>query len=109
MYGVDRRTVTNWLNEDPACPSKQGKAGRAREFDTAAVARWYGDRAARKAVKEHESQRPASTINIADEEARKAKADADIAEMKRDQMRGELVPIAEFRRVVERLCGLLRA
>jgi phage terminase Nu1 subunit (DNA packaging protein) len=40
---------------------------------------------------------------------RKAAADADLAELKRDQMRGELVPVADYRREVERLCSMVRA
>lgn len=105
MYGVDRRTVTNWLQEEPPCPSKVGKRGVTRTYDTADVAKWHAERAARKAL----ANRPVVASDLALDEARKAKADADIAEMKRDQLRGKLTDNEVTLQVVDRAFHQVRS
>jgi phage terminase Nu1 subunit (DNA packaging protein) len=104
MYGVDRRTVTNWVNSDPPCPSFV--EGRERKFDTAAVAKWHTDRAVATAVAELERRRPADL-----EEARRRKlvAEAVLAEIAVREKEGELVPADVHQDVVGQMAERLRA
>src|SRR4051794_18347075 len=93
LYDIDRRTVTNWVNEEPPCPSTG--AGREREFDTAAVARWYADRAVRQAA----ASTPAlGEIVEATGRARKVRAEADLKELELAERRRQLIPSDEYQR-----------
>lgn len=86
IFGVDRRTVTNWVNEKPPCPSEMD--GNRRRFDTKAVTTWWAERAVRK---DRDSRVEAAPGSKEEEELRKLRAEADLAEMKRDRERGVLV------------------
>lgn len=65
--------------------------------------RWREQELARQVRDEGKS------ADLAVEQARKMKADADLAELKRDQMRGDLVPAGEVEQRQERLCAYVRA
>ncbi|MFN2327014.1 MAG: hypothetical protein ABR551_14210, partial [Gemmatimonadales bacterium] len=56
IYRVERRTITNWVNSDPPCPSHKDK--KRRVFDLAEVAEWYTDRKVREAVESAAKVRP---------------------------------------------------
>lgn len=47
--------------------------------------------------------------DVAAEQARKLRADADLAELKVREMRGELVPVSKVERDMERLCAMVRS
>jgi phage terminase Nu1 subunit (DNA packaging protein) len=104
LYGIDRRTVTNWLRMEPPCPSSV--EGRERRFDTAAVASWHAARAAAQAVADLERRRPADL-----EEARRRKlvAEAVLCEMDVRVRDAELIPRDVHERVVEEIGERLRA
>lgn len=100
LYDVDRRTVTNWLNEEPPCPSTG--AGKERAFSTAAVARWYADRAVRHAA----ATTPAlGEIVEATERARKVRAEADLKELELAERRRQLIPSDEYQRRLDDFVG----
>jgi phage terminase Nu1 subunit (DNA packaging protein) len=99
-YGVDARTVTNWINETPGCPHRM--ESRRRWFDSVEVAAWYADRAVRKAP-------PPKPLDLADAQKRRAAAEAEMAEMERDQMRGELVSADIAREEMGHIATTLRA
>src|SRR4051812_36961059 len=50
FYGCDPKTVTNWLNEKPACPSR--KVGGRRVFESVDVAEWHRARLTRQLRKD---------------------------------------------------------
>lgn len=104
FYGVDRRTVTNWINEDPPCPSRKRKGERV--FDTAQVAKWHSDRAARQAIAQHEKAKPP---DVDDAKARKLEAEAQLAEITVAEKRGELVPLDVVEQLVGEVCDRMRA
>lgn len=104
LYDVDRRTVTNWLNEEPPCPSTG--TGRERRFDTAAVARWHAERAVRQAA----ASTPAlGEIVEATERARKVRAEADLKELELAERRRQLIPADEYQRRLDDFIGGLAA
>ena len=100
-YGVDPRTVTNWINEDPPCPHVM--ENKRRKFDSVAVARWHAERAVRK------SEGDAAVIDLRQEQARKTRAEADQAELDLAKMRGELVDVSEFRSTLRQIATTLRS
>jgi phage terminase Nu1 subunit (DNA packaging protein) len=104
FYGVDPRTVTNWINSEPPCPS--WKEGRERKFDTAKVAEWYAAQAVAKAVANISREPP---TDLSDAERRKAIADAQLAEIRVAKEEGELIPKDIHESVVADLCDRLRA
>lgn len=107
IHGVDRKTVTNWLNEKPPCPSslKKGK----REFDTVDVGKWLAARAIEKAG----GAKQASTVTFNDARARKMDLDARLAEVELLKAEGQLIPIDMYERemsaVFERIKNVLTA
>lgn len=107
-YGVDRRTVTNWLNSDPPCPS--WKDGNARLFDGAKVAEWKEARAVADALSAISRKAPEG---LEEAELRKAVADALLAEIRVAKEEGSLIPLEVHERVVgemgDRLMGVLTA
>lgn len=100
-YKVQRRTVTNWLNEKPPCPSRL--EGGVRIFESEQVAAWREHRAVAKAAKANEP------LDFEKARARKMAADADIAEMEADRLRGELLPREQERQNAADLVGHIRA
>jgi hypothetical protein len=59
--------------------------------------------------KDKADARASTAPDIAAEQARKMKADADLSELKVQQMRGDLVPSIDVVREMDRLCAVLRA
>jgi phage terminase Nu1 subunit (DNA packaging protein) len=105
-YAVERRTVTNWVNADPPCPST--KQGVRRMFDTAAVARWREERAAARAEEAAIARLPGSD-EWERQRTRKMTADARLAELEVARAEGESVPRASHVREIESVCQYLRA
>jgi phage terminase Nu1 subunit (DNA packaging protein) len=105
IHGVDRKTVTNWLNEKPPCPSRIKK--RKREFDTVEVGRWLEARAVEKSG----GKKQASTATFNDARARKMDLDARLAELELLKAEGQLIPIDMYERemsaVLERVRGVI--
>lgn len=104
LYDVDPRTVTNWVNSDPPCPSE--KKGRERLFETAKVAAWRERRAAAEAIAEAQKQKP---TDEADAKLRKLMAEAILAEIAVREKEGELVPRDIVDDVAGQMADRLRA
>lgn len=104
LYGVDDRTITNWVNEDPACPSAKRK--RLRVFDTVAVAEWFAERRARQAVAKVQKQAP---TDEKDARRRKLMAEAILAEIAVREKEGELIPADVHEDVCGQLADRMRA
>jgi terminase small subunit / prophage DNA-packing protein len=104
FFGVEKRTVTNWINESPPCPS--WKDGTERLFDTVKVAAWREERAARKALAATESTRPA---DFEEARTRKMAAEAQLAEIEVAEKQGQVVPIAVLESEVAAIGSRLRA
>lgn len=103
LRGVDRKTVTNWLNETPPCPSTG--TGSARRVNLVDFADWWAERAVRQAA----AAAPREEADEARERARKMRADADLSELKVARAREELVDVTAVIRSHERLCAVVRA
>src|ERR1041385_9237793 len=86
-YGVDERTVTNWVNSKPPCPSR--KEGGRRYFDSVQVAAWREAKVKARAAGEE--------LDFEKAKARKMAADAELAEMEVARTRGEQVSVVAFR------------
>jgi len=98
-YGVEERTVTNWVNSKPPCPSR--KEGNRRFFDSVQVAAW------REAKIRHEAA--GEELDFEKARARKMSADAELAELELARVRGEQVPIDSFRETVSDIATRIRA
>lgn len=101
FYDVDRRTITNWVNSTPGCPS--WKEGSERFFDSVKVAAW------REAKARAESERDATPLDLEEARARKMTADAELAELELGRLRGELVPVDAVRTTMADLTSRVRA
>ena len=101
-YGVERRTVTNWVNSEPPCPS--AKEGRDRVFDSVAVARWHQERTALSALAELPGSREWDAART-----RKMVADAARLELQLAVDRGEMVPLSAVRETWRRGLTMIRA
>lgn len=84
ITGYSQQTVQNWLRAGLPYIGK-GANGKAYEIDTAAAIKWLIDRAT-LAV-------DGQSLDFDTDRARKVAADADVAEMERDTMRGQLVEV----------------
>lgn len=102
LAGVAPATVDTWLAAGlPA--ERQGNG--AWEINTAAAIAWLEQRA-RDSV---ERERPtADAETMAQAELRKAVADAGVAELKLQRLRGEMVPLEEYRKELRRVLGRVR-
>jgi phage terminase Nu1 subunit (DNA packaging protein) len=98
FYGVEKRTITNWVNSTPPCPS--WKDGTARKFDTRKVDEWRIARAVAEAMSNVSRTPPDS---IAEAELRKAIADAVLAEIKAAREEGDVIPKDVLEQVVGEL------
>jgi phage terminase Nu1 subunit (DNA packaging protein) len=100
VFDVDPDTIGNW--RDAGMPNRVTN-GRPR-FKLTECVLWR-----REQDKRDQKRKDTDSEGIDASLKRKAAADADLAEIKRDQMRGELVAVAEVRREMETLCRLVRA
>lgn len=98
LLGVKHPTVSSWVAA--GCPHR--KRGTRYEFVVSEVSDWRLDRAKRTA-------RDETAPDEAAERARKMRADADYAELRVAERRGELVAADEVERAHERLCGVVRS
>jgi phage terminase Nu1 subunit (DNA packaging protein) len=98
FFGVDRRTVSNWLNESPAIPS--WKDGKVRKFDSVAVTEWRDARVG-------ETRRIDSTLDEA--RIRKLTAEAALAELELAERERLVVSIDEMERLLSAPLYRLRA
>lgn len=97
IFGVDERTIRNWVAL--GCPQRMRSKRPA--YLLSEVVPW---RRQRDKV-ESATDKP----DLAAEQARKLRADADLAELKVQERRAELVPAANVERQMERLCATLRS
>lgn len=104
IYGVDRRTITNWLNEDPPCPSDTEK--RVRVFATQDVAKWHQERAVRDALARKAKAEP---VNMEDLRSRRELAQTRLAEIELAVKEGALISTDVHKDVVGEVCDRLRA
>jgi phage terminase Nu1 subunit (DNA packaging protein) len=100
-YGVRERTVTNWVNSDPPCPSILD--GSRRFFDSATVAAWKEQRAVDAAISR------ANPVDFEEAKGRKMAAEAELTELELARVRGESVPVALFAEKVRDLATKIRS
>jgi len=103
-YNVDRRTITKWLSSDPPCPSQLKH--KVREFDTAEVARWHAERAARNAIADRDRATPS---NITELRARRDLAQTRLLEIDLALRESELIPMEVHKEVFADACNRMRA
>jgi phage terminase Nu1 subunit (DNA packaging protein) len=97
-FGVDERTIRNWVAI--GCPQRMRSKRPAYVLSEVIAWRRRQDKTETSA-----GDKP----DLALEQARKLRADADLAELKVMERRRELVPSADVERQMERLCGILRS
>lgn len=107
-YGIDRRTLTNWINSDPPCPSAKNRKGE-RVFESGDVAVWKEERAQRQAREAWDKSQKNEPESMADAELRKAIADAEIAELKVMRLRGDVVTLETYRKELRRVLTRVRS
>lgn len=100
FYGVDPKTVTNWLNEKPACPSR--KVSGRRVFDSVAVAEWHRERLTRQIKK-------AEPANLDTLRAEKVQEEIRLLRIEAAKLEGALLPEEVVDRVVGELADRMRA
>src|SRR5919109_1496265 len=105
-YGVDRRTITNWLNSKPPCPSQL--RGRTRQFDTVEVAHWKDRIAGVRAIAKHEKERPPSP-DLEAARRRKVEVNVQLAELDLAERQGELLPLRLHEERLTAVCQRLAA
>jgi terminase small subunit / prophage DNA-packing protein len=88
LFGVARSTVTTWKSE--GCPSQPDTKDGAPTYLPSEVVQWLTDRA----------KESAAPLDKDAEQVRKLKAEADRVELEVAKVRGELVPLSEFERVL---------
>ncbi len=97
ILGISKPTVVAMGKEAPPLPSS--KAGQNRLYDLQRVVAFLQDRAVRKAGLSQ--QKRLSKTDVPDQavsDARKAAADADLAELKVAREKGQLIHLADYER-----------
>lgn len=94
LFGVSTETIRLW--------GKQGMPSYRDGYTPAECVQWRREQDKADAAAR---ERP----DLQEEQARKMRADADLSELKRDQMRGDLVPASDVEQRQERLCAYVRA
>jgi phage terminase Nu1 subunit (DNA packaging protein) len=96
ILGISRPTVISMGKEDPPIPSTREHATSIK-YDLHKVIPWLMGRAVRKAgLSNRKRQEVAGIPAIDDSEARKAAADAAMAELKLARERGHLLDISDY-------------
>jgi phage terminase Nu1 subunit (DNA packaging protein) len=103
VFGIDRRTVTNWIKQKPPCPSEM--VGRSRVFDSEKAIAWYMDGAIRRAL----AGRKPLALDFEEARTRKTLAEAVLAEIELATQKGELIPLAEYERELGAICERMRS
>lgn len=98
VFGVDRRTVTNWLNE--AIPVSSRMEGRVRVFDAGEVVAWFAERELRHARIAWEKERPGSGDEVQDARDRKVIFEARLLELEMDEAEGRVAPVTVLDAIV---------
>lgn len=98
VFGVDSDTIGVWCGQ--GMPHR--KSSGFRKFEVGRCVQWRLDKLKRDA-------RDQSSPDEAKERVRKLAADADMAELKVKERRGELVPAVDVERQVDRLVATVRA
>jgi phage terminase Nu1 subunit (DNA packaging protein) len=101
-FRVSVRTISDWVRK--GCPHHETPRGTA--FVLAEVIAWRIAGEVESAAAR--APRPAA-IELEVEQARKARADADLKELELAERRGALVPIEDFRLELETVLGRMRA
>lgn len=99
VFGVSLQTVDQWVRKGLSCT----KSGQEVLFNSAAVVAFLELQAEARAAA---SSRPADAEEA---RARKLAAEAELAEMERDERRGQLIPISVVERVVSEEYAAVRA
>jgi phage terminase Nu1 subunit (DNA packaging protein) len=102
--GVEPRTVTNWVRNHSDFPSRV--EGRSRSFPAQKCLLWFIDRKVADAVS---SMLPPQQTSMVDAELRKAVADAELAELRVQKLRGEVIPVEMARKELRLIFTRLRA
>lgn len=96
ILGISRPTVVSMGKEEPPLPSVRGNV-KSVKYDLHKVLPWLMDRAVRKAgLSNRKRQESALIPALDDSEARKAAADASMAELKLARERGQLLAIGDY-------------
>ena len=110
---VSQRTLAAWLGVTPRSVTTFSNAGMPCERSSKGVKypwpecrRWRDDQLQKQARASVESSKPA---DFQAAKARKEAAQADLAELQRDQLRGTLVELVVHESRVATLCGRLAA
>jgi phage terminase Nu1 subunit (DNA packaging protein) len=106
FLGVDRRTITNYVKKHSDFPSRMKHGGRDREFPVRRCLQWKNDRAIAEVVA---SMGPKEPTGLEEAQARKAVAEAEMAEIKVARMRGEVLDVGVIGREVRDVFARLRA
>lgn len=102
--GLSERQITNLVRRHPDFPSRVD--GRERSFPTDRCFEWYV-----RYKQEEALQRAAAKPEItgrADADLRKAIADAEIAELRVQKLRGDVVPTEAYRKELRRVLDRVR-
>jgi phage terminase Nu1 subunit (DNA packaging protein) len=96
ILGISRPTVVSMGKEDPPLPSVRENVKNVK-YDLHKVIPWLMDRAVRKAgLGNRKRQEVVGIPALDDSEARKAAADAAMAELKLARERGHLLDISDY-------------
>lgn len=108
IFGVNRNTIAAWC--DAGMPvASQGRQGREWQFETGEVHQWLLDRAVAEAV-ERAERAPIGDGGAYDAaRARKMAADAEVAEIKLEEIRGRVVAVDEVTRIADSIFATIRA
>lgn len=101
LLGLTYERLRQFAHEEPDLPSV-GR-GRRRLFLWPALRKWRDAQLRKEGV---HSVRP---VSLDEARQRKLAAEADLAEMERDERRGQLVPVALYRQEYEGACSRIRA
>lgn len=101
IFAVNRGTVTAWM--DAGCPTiERGGRGQESVLETAEVHRWLVERAVAKVMPDpdDEPDNNGAALSFDHARARKTQAEAELAELKLEEARGNMVRVDEAIRVV---------
>jgi phage terminase Nu1 subunit (DNA packaging protein) len=101
LFGVEERTVTNWVNSVPPIPRR--REGQRWGYDLAEVLRWWTERQRRQL---EETQKPGT---MSESEERLAAAKAQLAELELDEARGNLARREDVERAFTAIHERVRA
>lgn len=108
FYGVDRRTVTNWLNEKPPLPMV--KEGRERVGESTEIDEWHKARHLRQARETWEKEsRDALDNQVKAARDRRTIHEARLVELQLEEAEGKVIPLDVHEQRVRALCEPLAA